>query len=137
MRVGKHAYKKFFEKTFIIFISAFCTVSILFNAGGNLIETAYEFQKSITKGDPEFSWKLLSHSAKKAIDKNSITSMDAAIQVFEKSEMKRPTIDGIGFFNAKISNSEGAIYFQRGIGGWRVEYIDSNELQQISNLKSN
>lgn len=135
MGIEKHA-KMFLQKIFIIFISIFCIVSILFNASGNLIETAYEFQKSITKGDSKFSWQLLSLNARKTIEKDSMASMYDAIEVFERSELKRPTVDRIGFFNAKLTNSDGIIYFQRGVGGWRVEYIGPNESQKISNLKS-
>lgn len=135
MGIEKHT-KIFLQKMFIIFISVFCIVSLLFSASGNLIETAYEFQKSITKGDPKFSWQLLSPNARKIIEKDSITSMDDAIEVFARSELKKPTVDGIGFFNAKLTNSDGIIYFQRGVGGWRVEYIGSKESQKVSDLKN-
>lgn len=123
MNKVKYSHQKLFQTIFIVFILSLYIISILFNAGENLIETAYEFQNSIIKGNSRFAWQLLTPKAKKAIDRNSVTSIESAIEAFEKSKLKKLDIDGIGIFDAKLTNSDGVIYFHRGIGGWRVEYI--------------
>ncbi|MBS4024970.1 MAG: hypothetical protein KGZ96_04760 [Clostridia bacterium] len=132
MSKEKYSDRKLFQTLLIVFFFVFCIVVILFNAGENLIQTAYEFEKSITRGNSEFAWQLLTPSAKKAVDKSSLTSTRSAIEMFEKSEMKPPAVDGIGFFNAKLTISDGVIYFHRGIGGWKVEYVGPAVLQQVS-----
>lgn len=74
-------------------------------------------------------WQLLTPGAKKVNDKNSVTSIKSAVEIFERSELKPPAVGDTGLFNAKLTSSDGVIYFHRGIGGWGVEYIGSADPQ--------
>lgn len=112
----------------------FSAVIMMFNASRNLLDTAYEFQYSIIKGKPQYAWQLLTLKAKKAIDKNrnSLISIETAVEMFRRSGLEPPAVEGTGFFNAKLTNYRAAIYFRRGISGWRVEYIGPVTPDQIS-----
>lgn len=132
MSKEKYSYMRHLQTALIVLFSVFCITVILFNAGEDLIETAYQFNNSIARGNSEFVWQLLTPGAKKVIDKNSVTSIESAVEIFERSELKPPAVDGIGLFNAKLTSSDGIIYFHRGIGGWRVEYIGSVETKYLN-----
>lgn len=56
MVVITHTRGEFFKTIIIIFIFTLVSISILFNSGENLIETAYEFQQSIIKGNTNYAW---------------------------------------------------------------------------------
>lgn len=129
--MGKQAIVFNFKRVSILSVCIFCAIMLLFNASGSLIGTAYEFQCYITDGKSEHAWKLLTPNAKKVIDKGSLTSMETAVEMFKKSGLKSPPVEGIGFFNAKLTGSREAIYFNRRIGGWRVEYIEPITPDQI------
>lgn len=122
--MGKQTIVFYLKRVSILSVCILSAIMLLFNASGSLIGTAHEFQYYITDGKSEHAWKLLTPKAKKAIDKSSLTSMEIAVEMFKKSELKSPPVEGIGFLNAKLTGSREAIYFHRGIGGWRVEYIE-------------
>ncbi|MPM79403.1 hypothetical protein SDC9_126436 [bioreactor metagenome] len=127
----KQAKVFYLKRVSILSVFILSAIMLLFNASGSLIGTAHEFQYYIADGKSEHAWKLLTPNAKKVIDKGSLTSMETAVEMFKKCGLKSPPVEGIGFFNAKLTGSREAIYFHRRIGGWRVEYIEPITPDQI------
>lgn|GEM_PF-6292902 len=91
-----------------------------------LNETVYDasqrFYGYLREGQSAEAWGMLAAEVKQKIAPGDITSLEAALEAFERTDLPAPTGKN-GFFKAVKQGSEAVIYWKRGFSGWRVAYM--------------